>query len=87
MKSGGNYDEKTTAKAKQITESCIKNNFKNIQSIDLEEPFQSEMGALTIEGTVNNKAGFHVTLNDKLKILSIGTNEGFPERKEECKED
>ncbi|AUJ24652.1 hypothetical protein [Virgibacillus dokdonensis] len=39
-----------------------------------------------MEGIVNNKAGFHVTLNDRWKFLSIGTNKGFPERKEECKE-
>jgi hypothetical protein len=85
VKSRENYDEETNAKAKKITESYLRNNFKNIQSVELEEPFQSEMGALTVEGTVNNKAGFHVTFNDKLKILSIGTNEGFPDRKEECK--
>ena len=44
------------------------------------------MGRLVLEGTVNKKATFNIGVNDDFTVGSIGMGEGFPEPKEECKE-
>ncbi|PAF33896.1 hypothetical protein CHH69_18790, partial [Terribacillus saccharophilus] len=62
------------------------NHYQNVQSIELDEPYQSPMGSLSIDGTVNNKYGFTIDLNKDFSVSMIGTKEGFPEMKEECKE-
>lgn len=81
----GNYDDETITKAKETTESYLNNNYVDVKSIELEEPYQSQMGSLSIDGTVNDK-GFTIHLNDDFTVSSIGKKEGFPEKKEECKD-
>ena len=80
------YDEETITKAEQTAKSYIENNYQDIDSIELEEPHQSPMGSLVMEGTVNKIHGFTISLNGDFKVTSVGENDGFPKLKEECKE-
>lgn len=80
------YDSETISKAKDITKSYIENNYKDVESIELEEPRQSPMGSMKIDGTVNGDIGFTVTFSEDLSINSVGKKSGFPEKKEECKD-
>lgn len=79
------FDDETVTKLKSVTESYIKNNFQQIESIEMGDPYIAEMGATMIDGTVNNQAGFSIILNEDYTVASIGTKEGFPDTKEECK--
>ncbi|QTM98245.1 hypothetical protein ERJ70_02285 [Sediminibacillus dalangtanensis] len=42
------------------------------------------MGALTIDGKVNNKGGFSITFNEDFTVAGISLEEGFPAEKEKC---
>ncbi|PAF34854.1 hypothetical protein CHH69_13630, partial [Terribacillus saccharophilus] len=79
------YDDKTIRKAEEATITFINNNFEGVHSIELEEPYQSPMGSLTVPGTVNG-AGFTASLNKDFTIAGIGSEEGFPELREDCVE-
>jgi PBP1b-binding outer membrane lipoprotein LpoB len=79
------YNEETVEKAKKTTEDYLRNNYVDVRSIELDEPYQSQMGSLSIEGTVNDK-GFTIHLNEDFTVSSIGKKEGFPNKREECKE-
>ncbi|WP_077305673.1 DUF1433 domain-containing protein [Terribacillus halophilus] len=83
-KYGESYDEETVVQAKETAESYIKSNFKDVQSVELKEPYQSPMGSLSIEGTVNGKADFTIDFNNDFTVAMVGKKEGFPERKDEC---
>ncbi|QXE01968.1 DUF1433 domain-containing protein [Terribacillus sp. DMT04] len=82
----GTYDAETTKRAKRTAESYIENNYIGIESVELNEPYQSPMGSLSIDGTVNNKYGFTIDLNKDFTVSMIGTKKGFPAMKDECKE-
>ncbi len=73
-------------KLKKTAESYIENNYKGVESIKFEEPYQSPMGALSIDGKVNGKSGFSITLNENLTVAGISIEEGFPAEKEACAE-
>lgn len=77
------YDEETIKKAKQTAESYLRNNYQDVESIELEEQYQSPMGSLSIDGTVNG-AGFTIDLNKNFTVAMVGKKEGFPEHKEAC---
>ncbi|WP_175486824.1 MULTISPECIES: DUF1433 domain-containing protein [Bacillaceae] len=79
-----NFDEKTILKMEETAKSYIVNNYKGVESITFEEPYQSPMGAFTIDGKVNSKGGFSITFNDDFTVAGISLEEGFPEEKEEC---
>ncbi|PAF20401.1 hypothetical protein CHH49_16625 [Terribacillus saccharophilus] len=79
------YDEETIMKAKQTAESYLRNNYQDVESIELEEPYQSPMGSLSIDGTVNG-AGFTIDLNEDFTVAMVGKKEGFPEHKDVCEE-
>ncbi|NBJ69559.1 hypothetical protein [Roseburia sp. 1XD42-34] len=64
----------------------ITNNYENILSIELEDPLTSLLGSMKVDGNVNNEIGFSITLHDDFTIAGVSTDEGFPEEKEECKE-
>lgn len=80
------YDEETVTKAKETARIYIENNYQDIDSIELEEPYQSPMGSLVMEGTVNGQYRFTISLNGDFIVTSVGENNGFPELKEECKD-
>ncbi|CDQ41952.1 DUF1433 domain-containing protein [Virgibacillus salexigens] len=86
------FDDETIKKAKNTAESYLKNNFKNINSIEFNEDYSNPMGGLMIRGTVNgnNKANFSIDIDieaeNQFNVGSIGKGKDFPERKEECKE-
>ncbi len=81
------YDDETKEKAKNNVEKFIRNNYENIETIEFEEVKESPMGSVRVTGKVNGEVEFDAGLHsDTLEIGSLGTNEGFPEVKEECKE-
>jgi hypothetical protein len=44
------------------------------------------MGTMRVNGKVNGKAGFSIDMDEEVfKVMGAGLKEGFPERKEECK--
>ena len=79
------YDDETIRKAKEATTTFIEINFEDVESIKLEEPYQSPMGSLTVPGTVNG-VGFTASLNKDFTIAGIGSEEGFPELRDDCVE-
>jgi hypothetical protein len=81
-----NYSEETIEKAKASVESYIINNFQDVESVEFKDSPSSPMGGLVLEGTVNKKATFNIGVNEDFTVGGIGKGEGFPERKEECKD-
>lgn len=79
-----NYDEETVTNAKETARSYVENNFKDIETIELNEPRESQMGSLKIDGTVNGESEFTISFNQDFTVASISLGEGFPERFEEC---
>ncbi|MEN1969805.1 DUF1433 domain-containing protein [Lentibacillus sp. N15] len=57
------YDDKTIKKAQEKVESYIRNNYENVETVEV-EPVQSHpMGGIAILGTVNNSAGFFADID------------------------
>lgn len=80
------YDEETITKAKQSAESYLRNNYQNVESIELGEPYQSPMGSMTVDGTVNNSKAFSISLNEDLTVASLVIqSDDFPEEKAACR--
>lgn len=63
------YDEGTIDKVKSKAESFIINNFKDVNKIELEEPYESPMGSMVIDEQVNG-ASISITFNDDFTISS-----------------
>ncbi|MBF0707686.1 DUF1433 domain-containing protein [Alkalihalobacillus hwajinpoensis] len=81
------YDEETIAKAESSTLNYIKSNFKKIQSVEITNVYQNEMGGMTVEGSVNNGEGtFSAGIENDFSVGSVGVSETFPDRKEDCME-
>lgn len=81
------YDQETIHQAEAAVESYLKNNYKDIETVEIKEVYKSPMGGMTADGTVNNKFEFNIGVEESdFTIGSIGEGEGFPELKEECKE-
>lgn len=78
------YDEETTAQAKQAAEAYLKENRQDIESVEFEEVYRSPMGGMNVDGTVNKQFIFSLSVDeDKFTIQSGGYGEGFPKRKED----
>ncbi|GGB54609.1 hypothetical protein GCM10011409_35280 [Lentibacillus populi] len=84
----GKYSDDTIEKAKESVVRYINNNYKNIKTIEFEDgDYSSPMGGLMIGGTVNEKAGFSASVDDKtFRVRSFAEKKGFPNLKEVCKE-
>lgn len=80
--SSDDYDKETIEKAEIAAESYLKEKYTDIETIEIEDVYQGEMGGLRVKGTVNKKHEFSMGVNESdFTIGSIGTEEGFPERK------
>ncbi|CDQ41732.1 hypothetical protein BN990_04109 [Virgibacillus salexigens] len=78
------YDD---TKATEAVKQYLKNNFEGIESVKVDDIYQSPMGGFTVDGNVNEGvADFSAGVENDYTLGSIGLSEGFPERKEECKE-
>ncbi|TKD72236.1 hypothetical protein [Pseudalkalibacillus hwajinpoensis] len=81
-----NYDEETVKKAKINVTSYIKNNYADIENLTVNDPYEAEMGIMTIAGKANGE-DFSVSLDTELKIAGVAIlSENFPKKKEECLE-
>ena len=81
------YDDETIQKAMETAESYLKNNNKDIQSVEFDDKdFTSPMGGFLITGKVNEKAEFAVSIDNNLFVSGVGEGHGFPELKKECKD-
>ena len=85
------YDDETIQKAMETAESYLRNNYKDIQSVEFDDKdFTSPMGGFLITGKVNGKYKFSISIdgleNGQFWIGSIGEGHGFPEEKDECKD-
>jgi hypothetical protein len=84
---GNNYDEETIDKAKKSVERFIVHNYKEIDSVEMTRSYESEMGGLTIEGTVNGgSAEFTAGVRSDFSIGHLAPGEDFPDMKKACKE-
>ncbi|TKD72238.1 hypothetical protein [Pseudalkalibacillus hwajinpoensis] len=83
---GDQYDKATTQKAGATATSYMNKNFL-IEDIALGETYQTEMGGMAIEGTVNGDKKFTIHLNEDFTVdgLAIRTK-NFPPRKDGCEE-
>ena len=81
-----NFDEETIDKAKSVAESFINANFKEVTAIESEEPYESPMGGMVIDAEVNNEAVISLSFDEEFKIGSYSTEDGFPDKKDECKD-
>ncbi|MDP4549687.1 hypothetical protein [Guptibacillus hwajinpoensis] len=80
------YDEETVKEAKASVTSYIENNYNDINSIEVNDPYEAEMGSITVRGKANGE-DFSVRLNNDLTIAVMSIqSENFPQKKEECKE-
>lgn len=80
-----NIDKETASDIKEIATSYIENNYKSVESINLDEPYRGQLGSLKVDGTVN-EIGFSISFDEDLTFKGISTEEKFPERKDECKD-
>ncbi|APC50064.1 hypothetical protein BME96_18475 [Virgibacillus halodenitrificans] len=53
------FDDETISKAKSVTKSYVQNNYKEVQSIELTEPYINPMGAMTIDGEAFEKTTYY----------------------------
>lgn len=80
------YNQEEINKAKTTIESYLKNNYENIESVEINEVYKGPMGGMRIEGTVNKKYGFDAGVEESdFTIGSISEKKGFPDLKDECK--
>lgn len=78
------YDKKTTAEASETAENYLKENYQDIESVEIEKVFRSPMGGMKVNGTVNNQFNFSLGLEESdFSIRGNATGEGFPARKED----
>ena len=80
------YDVETIDKAKSAVESFINANFKEVTAIECGEPYESPMGGMVIDAEVNNEAVISLNFDEEFKIGSYSTEDGFPDKKDECKD-
>ncbi|GEN31873.1 acetyl-CoA carboxylase beta subunit [Cerasibacillus quisquiliarum] len=81
------YDDETIQKAMETAESYLKNNYKDIQSVEFDDKdFTSPMGGFLVTGKINGTAKFSVSMDNNFRVGSLGRGHGFPEEKDECKD-
>ncbi|WP_283152666.1 hypothetical protein [Guptibacillus hwajinpoensis] len=82
---GNDYDEETIDKAKKSVERFILHNYEEIESVEITRSYESEMGGLNVDGTINGgEAEFSAGIENDFSVGSIGLGEGFPEIKKAC---
>ena len=80
------YSDETMREAQANVTSYIENNYANIETLTVTEPYEAEMGIMTVDGKANGEA-FSVSLDTDLMVAGIAIqSEQFPEKKEECLE-
>ena len=80
------YSETTVREAQANVTSYIENNYANIETLTVTEPYEAEMGIMTVDGKANGEA-FSVSLDTDLMVAGVAIqSEQFPEKKEECLE-
>ncbi len=82
MTENDSFKDESILKMKKSAEEYIFNNYEGIKKVEVEEPFRNEMGAIKVEGLVNGRYKFRVTVNEDFTISGISKSEGFPDRKE-----
>lgn len=83
---GNDYNEETIELAKESVERFIIHNYEEIDSVEITKSYESEMGGLTIEGTVNDgSAEFTAGVRNDFSIGHLAPGEDFPDMKEGCK--
>src|SRR5699024_4524414 len=81
------FDESTTKKAEEVAESFMRNNYQDIETIEIEDVYRNPMSGMSVEGIVNGQ--YHIVLGmdeSDLTVQSIGESEGLPDKKEGCEE-
>lgn len=72
------YDEETKREAMETAESYLVHNFE-INEISLDEPYQTEMGGMAIDGNVNQNEKFTINLEEDLTVAGLAIrSEDFP---------
>lgn len=85
MKSN-DFDEDTTKRAGETAESYVKSNFQDIETVEIKKVYRGPMGGMVVDGVVNGQYEFDLGMDeDDFTVQSGGYGEGFPNRKEECK--
>ncbi|WP_283152664.1 hypothetical protein [Guptibacillus hwajinpoensis] len=80
------YSDETMREAQANVTSYIENNYANIETLTVTEPYEAEMGIMTVDGKANGEA-FSVSLDTDLMVAGIAIqSKQFPEKKEECLE-
>ncbi|MDP4549685.1 hypothetical protein Q9251_02170 [Alkalihalobacillus macyae] len=80
------YNAETVKEAQANVTSYIENNYANIETLKVNEPYKAEMGIMTVDGKTNGEA-FSVSLDTNLMVAGVAIlSEQFPEKKEECLE-
>jgi len=81
------FDESTTKKAEEVAESFMRNNYQDIETIEIEDVYRNPMGGMSVEGIVNGQYHFVLGMDESdLTVQSIGESEGLPDKKEGCEE-
>lgn len=80
------YEQETIDRAKKTVENYLYNNYQNITSIKIKDVYQNPMGELIVDGTVNDSSKFNIGLEEDFTVGSIGRGDGFPKKKDECKD-
>lgn len=76
----------TVKEAQANVTSYIENNYANIETLKVNEPYKAEMGIMTVDGKANGEA-FSVSLDTDLIVAGVAIlSEQFPEKKEKCLE-
>lgn len=82
FRSSADYDEETIAKAEVTVERYLKERYIGIETVEIEEVYKGPMGGMRVSGTVNNKFGFGIGVEETdFTIGSMSEKQGFPERK------
>jgi len=82
------YDKETIEKAEAMAKSYLNSNYNDIETIEIEKVYRGELGGLTVDGTVNNKYEFDMSINESdFTFGGMGVEKGFPDIKEECKDE
>ncbi|MBN8208946.1 hypothetical protein JI666_09330 [Bacillus sp. NTK071] len=80
------YDKATTEEAITTAKSYMINNF-SVENVALGEPYQTEMGGMAIDGTVNNDEKFTININEDFTVDGLAIrSKNFPPRKKGCEE-
>ncbi len=80
------YSDETVREAQANVRSYIENNYANIETLTVTEPYEAEMGIMTVDGKANGEA-FSVSLDTDLMVAGVAIqSDQFPEKKEECLE-